>query len=170
METHLSDTLINELADAAPEAELDEAVSKHLADCALCREELSLARLVNGALNAVPRMVAPPELLEGVMASIAAKQRTSQRATFVWATMAALATVTVVVLWLVAGGAASLTIEAIETIRSLDLVSRIASSVWRTIPMELFFLCTVLLLASSAALKRLMSRAEHRPEAEAEAG
>lgn len=170
MKAHLNDTLINELAEADPEAELDEAVSKHLSLCAACREELSLARMVNGALNAVPRMEAPPELLEGVMTGIAVKRRASQRATFAWAAMAALTAMTMVVLWLIAGGAASLTIEALEAVRSLDLVTRIASSVWRTIPMELFFLCTALLLISSAVLKRLMSRAERSAEIKVEAG
>lgn len=170
MKAHLNDTLINELAEADPEAELDQAVSKHLGLCATCREELSLARMVNNALNAVPRIEAPPELLDGVMTGVALKRRSSQRATLVWAAMAALSAMTLVVLWLVAGGAASLTIEALEAVRSLDLLTRIASSVWRTIPMELFFLCTALLLLSSAVLKRLVSRAERRPEVEAEAG
>lgn len=170
MKAHLDDRLINELAEADPEVELDEALSKHLGLCAACREELSLARMVNNALSAVPRIEAPTELFDGVMASVAVKRRSHQRSTMAWAAMAAMTTMIVVVLWLVAGGAASLTIEALEAMRSLDLVTRIATSVWRTIPMELFFLCTALLLASSAVLKRLVSRAERRANIEAEAG
>jgi predicted anti-sigma-YlaC factor YlaD len=170
MKAHLNDTLINELADADPEAELDETVSEHLSLCAACREELSLARMVNSALDAVPRMEAPPELLHNVMTGVVAKRRSSQKATLAWAAMAAMTAMTLVILWLIAGGAASLTIEAIEAVRSLDLVTRIASSIWRTIPMELFFLCTALLLASSAVLKRLLSHVERRAKVEAEAG
>jgi methionine synthase I (cobalamin-dependent) len=168
MEAHLSGAQIDELAEAG--AGVDETLSRHLAECAACREELALARSVAAELDAVPRMAAPPELFDGVMAAVAAKARARQRATFAWAAAAAAAAVAVVVLWLLAGGAAVVAIETIEAVRSLELVTRVATSVWRAVPLELFVLCTFVLVAGSAVLSRLVSRAGARANATAEVG
>jgi hypothetical protein len=170
MEAHLNGAQIDELAEAPPEAEVDESLARHLAACAACREELTLARAVAAALVAVPRMVAPPELFDGVMAAVAAKSQARQRATIAWAAAAALVTVAVVVLWLVSGGAAAVAVEAIDAVRSLDLFTRVATSVWRAIPIELFVLCTLVLVAASATLSRLVSRGGPRTDAAAEVG
>lgn len=169
MEAHLSGAQIDELAEAGPGAEVDAGLARHLAECAACRQELALARAVAAALVAVPRMVAPPQLLDGVMAAVAARSRARQRAALAWAAAAALAAVAVVVLWLVAGGAAVVAIEAIDAVRSLDLLTRVATSVWRAVPIELFVLCTVVLAAASATLSRLVTRGVGRASADATA-
>lgn len=170
MTAHLTDARIQELAELDSEVELEEAVEQHLSSCRQCSEELALAQMVADALDSVPRMnmVAPPELLEGVMGSLALQRRRQQRRTFVMAASATLAALSLVVLWFMAGGAAILVLELIETMRSVELVTSIASSVWRTIPVELFTLSALVLIAASATLSRLVARGG--AEAKAEAG
>lgn len=170
MKGHLKEALIDELAEAAPEAELTPAVAEHLESCPLCQEELTLARMVNDALEAVPGLEAPPELLGGVMEGVAEKSRRMRRRSIAGAAMAGLMALTVVLLWLVAGGAAALVVEALEALRSIEMVTRIVTSIWRTIPLELFTLCAAVMLASSALLSRLVTRIARRPDAAVEAG
>lgn len=168
MTRHLTEAHIQELADSGPEARLDAETEHHLSACGQCREELALARMVTEALDSIPQMytAAPPELLEGVMGSLALRKRRHQRRNLIAAASATLAALSLIVLWFMAGGAATLVIELIETMRSVELVTRIASSVWRTIPVELFTLSALVLVIASATLGRLVVRgAEAKAEA-----
>lgn len=170
MKGHLDEALIDKLAEAGEEAVEESGVTEHLASCALCREELELARMVMTGLNDVPRLEAPPELLQSVMAGVEKKATSQRRQGVILGTLAILMTIVTAVLWLFSGGAASLVIEALETVRSLEMLTRITTSVWRTIPVELFTLCTIILVASSAVLSRLVRRARQGADAAVEAG
>ncbi len=171
MKGHLTEAIIDELVDSKSAADtLEPDVEQHLSSCAECREELTLARLVNEALDGVPEMEPPALLLENVMAGVAHKTALSRGRTVMWAALGGLAAIAIVVLWLASGGATGLVIEALQTVRALEMVSRIANSVWRTIPVELFLSCTLILLASSAALGGLVGRVRRAGSAAVEAG
>jgi hypothetical protein len=169
MKGHLSEALIDELAEARDEVEGDADLLEHLATCALCRREVELARVVMAGLDSVPRLEAPAALLQGVMARVERKSLAFDRRGFIFGVLTIFVALIVSMLWLFSGGAATLVLEALETIRSLETFTRITTSVWRTIPLELFTLCAVVLVASSAVLSRLMRRARRGSSAAVEA-
>jgi anti-sigma factor RsiW len=171
MNGHLTEATIDALAEA-PEgaAPADAAAAAHLARCPECRDEVRLARELFLALAAVPRLEAPPTLALHVMAEVSRRQVVSQGRTVLWAALAALAAAAVVVIWLLGGGAAGLVVEALDAARAADLVARVAASVWRTVPVEVFVICTIVLVASSAALGRLVGHGHRSDDAATAAG
>jgi predicted anti-sigma-YlaC factor YlaD len=158
MTPHLTDETIDLLADAGDDPfDLDEELLGHLDSCPACRRELALARTVDEGLAAVPRMVAPPALLEGVMAALAAA-RSARRRAFAWLSAVSIAAAAVVACWLAAGGAAVVALEAVEFTRSVRFAARVATAVGESLPLELLIACALVLVVSSAVLGRVMGR------------
>lgn len=156
MSRHLTDETIDQLLEAPEEA--PEEAAHHLEECSLCQAELRLARRVDDALAAVPRMVAPPALLEGVMTAVVAARAQRRRIVAISATVAVVGLAAVVV-WLVSGGAATVALQAVELTRALGVVSSVGAALWHAFQVPLVVAAFAVLLLSSAALRRVVARA-----------
>lgn len=167
MTRHLTDETIDLLL-AAHEAAAPGA-TEHLAGCEACRNELELARLVEDALAAVPRMTAPAALLQGVMTALVAARRRRRRLV-AFGLVAAAAALAVVVLWVLSGGVATVVVDGLAMTRSLAVAARVLEALWAAMPVPLALAAALVLLASTAALGRLVARATGEPTAPAEAG
>lgn len=171
MTRHLTDEEISLLADEVSSEidEVDASLMGHIGECTRCRQELAFARTIEEGLVAVPRMAAPPELFEGVMGAIATARASQRRVTAMLASLAA-ALVMLVAWWLVTGGAATVVLDTLDLARSARMLATVVSAIGETLSLELIFSSALVLLASSAALGRLMTRINRAPDATAVAG
>ncbi len=170
MKPHLSDEQIDKLAEVGVDSiEGEDELLGHLECCSDCRQELALARTVDHALSSVPRLIAPPELFDGVMGTLAAAKSKQRRATALIASMGTAAMV-FVSWWLVSGGAAQVALEAVEVARSVRLAAHVATAVGSVLPMEMLIACAVVLLGSTAVLGRMMARVARGPDVTATVG
>ncbi len=170
MTRHLTDEQIDLLADprsGTDEPELE--LAEHLASCAQCQEELAFARSVDRQLDAVPGLVAPPELLDGVMSAIAEARARHRQITIWLASLAAVLTV-MLVWWLAAGGAAAVALDALEAARVARIFAQVITAVGGSLPVEALVGSALVLLAAATALGRLMAKIQRGPDATAAAG
>lgn len=162
---HLTDETIEQLLEAPESA--DQESRAHLEACAECRAELALARAVDVALAAVPRPEAPPVLLQRVMEAVALT-RARRRRLIALSSTVGLAAAAAVLLWLFSGGAASVALEAVQLGQVLAVAARVGGALLNVFTVPLVATCVVLLVASSAALRRVVERASGpKPQAEA---
>jgi len=155
MGTHLRDERIDELLEPCEPGSLEER--EHLSACSTCRTELALARAVEDALKAVPRLRAPPSFVAAVMASVVAARARRRRAVAL-ASIAGAAALAVILVWLATGGVAAVTLDAIELTRSLGVVARVTAALWNAFPVAFVLGAAAVLLCSGAALRRVVAR------------
>lgn len=155
MQSHLSEETINLVVDE--QYELDDAQCEHLAGCFQCQEELDLAEAVHAALTAVPRMMAPAALIEGVMGAIESA-RAAQRKIMAVVVSLVVASLVAAGIWLWLGGVATVAVEALALTRFVGSVTRVAATVGRAFPAEVIGMCALALILCTAGLGRVVTR------------
>ena len=154
---HLDDKTIAQLSQAPSDEPWPEEHEDHLSRCAQCRQEVRLDRRVTQALSAVPHLVAPPALLQGVMEAVAAA-RAERRRWFASSVAMASAGLCLVVFWLLSGGASTLALEAVDLLRAVELAAQVASALWHAFPVHIVVMAGVVLLGSTALVGRAILR------------